>query len=165
MNLDENFICIQKLLGGDIEDTNSEERPLYTLCGKDANNEIFVILNFFMPCKSQWAYSWIVETSLPNLYPGTALSIVIKINIDADPQETRAIEAVIRKDATILHGPNHALFPNQKKKTVEVLPNTLHGWCLLHRLDRNLTSDPRCKSIIAAAKDKVFSPGLRLTCC
>ena len=146
------FDMYPEIVGGDdTEETNSEERPLYTLCGLDGNNEIFVILNCFMPCKSQWAFSWILKTALPNLHPGTALSRVIKINSDADPQETRAIEAITGRDTIIVRGPLRALFPI---RTAKILPNALHGWCLFHKLDRNLTSDPKYKSIITAAKEK-----------
>ena len=40
------------------EEINSEERGLYTFCGKDGEHEVYVISNSFIPSPSQWAYSW-----------------------------------------------------------------------------------------------------------
>ena len=66
-------------------DTNSEERQLHTIVGKYGNNQLFVILNCFMPSEVQWAFSWINRVSAPHLHPGTALSRTHNYRTDANP--------------------------------------------------------------------------------
>ena len=39
--------------GDDTEETNSEERPLYTLLGFDNENKVFPVMSAFMPSKAQ----------------------------------------------------------------------------------------------------------------
>ena len=72
---------------------------MFTLCGKDVNNKIFTILNYFMPSHSKWAFLWILKIALSNLHPGSALSRVNKLNLDASPQEISAIDSVAGKDS------------------------------------------------------------------
>ena len=55
-------------------DTNSEERQLHTIVGKDGNNQLFVVLNCVMPSEAHWAFSWINRVAAPHLHLGTALS-------------------------------------------------------------------------------------------
>ena len=43
----------------DTTETNNEERDLHTIIGKDHNNQIYSVLNCFMPCLAQWAFSWV----------------------------------------------------------------------------------------------------------
>ena len=55
------FDMFPEFMGGDdTDETNSEERPLYTLCGKDNENKAFAHTWCFMPSKAQWAYSFIL---------------------------------------------------------------------------------------------------------
>ena len=44
----------------------------------------------FLPSKSLWVYTFLVQ-SVPILHPGTGVQRVVKMNTDADQQETRAI--------------------------------------------------------------------------
>ena len=76
--------------GDDTEGTNVEQRPLYTFCGKDHKNQVFPWMWAFLPSKSLWVYIFLVQ-SVPILHPGTGVQRVVKINTDADQQETRAI--------------------------------------------------------------------------
>ena len=94
-----------------------------------------------------------MKIALPCLHPGTALSRVIKFNTDADPQEVRAIEVVTGKEVVNVNIYANVM-GNEHNLLTKVMPNTRAGRCVFHKFDRNLTSDPRYKSIIAAAKDK-----------
>ena len=119
--------------------TNREERDLHTVIGKDQNNKIFAVLSCFMPCRGQWAFSWIEKVAMPYIHPGTALARVQKIVTDADPQMTRAIEAIA--------GGNGAT-------ECSIYPAASHGLCVWHVLDRNFKNHAKYKALFAAAKDK-----------
>ena len=80
----------------DTEGTNTKERPLNDWCDKDGDNKDFLFLWSFLPSKSQWAYTFVFQCARV-LFPGTALSRTIKVNTDADKQETRAIANAIGK--------------------------------------------------------------------
>ena len=149
------FDMFPEIAGADeTEEMNSEERGLYTICGKDNENQVFVISNTFMPSSAQWAYSWSIKIALPFLHPGTALVRLRKFNTDADPQEVRAVEAATGNEPP--RTDRHDLFyPHSRPSpTARVMPNARHGLCAQHRLDRNLVSDTKYKAIIVAAKDK-----------
>ena len=89
------FDMYPEFLGGDnTEETNSEDRPLYTLCGKDNMNKSFGHTWCFMPSKATWVYTWIFANAVPILHPGTAVKRVQLFVTDADNQETRAAEYV-----------------------------------------------------------------------
>ena len=60
------------------------------MCGKDNENEIFPFTWSFLPSNSQWIYTFFVQ-SVPLIYPGTACLGLIKVNSNADAQETRTI--------------------------------------------------------------------------
>ena len=124
--------------GDDTEETNSEDRPLYTLMGKDNNNLSFGHTWCFMPSKAMWVYRWLFEHAVALLHPGTAKERVEVIASDADAQETRAIESVIGMgiDAT------------------KPYPKAKHRHCAFHKLDRNLKNDSKYKSKIAAVRDR-----------
>ncbi len=79
----------------DTEGTNSEQRSLYTLLGKDQNEKVFPIAWAFMPSKSQWAYDWFFGVAMPKLHPGDAIRRVEIILTDADKQETMAVENIV----------------------------------------------------------------------
>lgn len=67
------FDMFPEIVFGDAtEETNSEERPLYTLLGKDNMNKSFGHTWCFMPSNAKWAYSWFFEDAVPTLHPGTA---------------------------------------------------------------------------------------------
>ena len=136
------FDMFPEFVGGDdTEQTNSEDRPLYTLLGKDNNNKSFPILWAFMPSKAQWVFTWIFKHALPTLHPGTALQRVQLFATDADPQETRAAEGVVgdgKKE------PMLCFF---------LLPKARHRWCGWHRIDRNLVNGPDYKAVLSEAKN------------
>ena len=53
------FDMFPEIVFGDAtEETNSEERPLYTLCGKDNMNKSFAHTWCLLPSNARWAYSW-----------------------------------------------------------------------------------------------------------
>ena len=141
------FDMYPEIIGADdTEETNSEERPLFTLCGKDGNNQIFTILNCFMPSRSRWVFSWILKIALPNLHMGSALTRVNKVNSDASPQEINAIDAVVgNDDDTLCQVSVHHKYPR-------IMPNAKGGLCSFHQIDRNYVSHPKYKSTIAATK-------------
>ena len=138
------FDMFPEFMGGDdTEGTNSEERPLYTLCGKDNMNTSYGHTWVFMPSKSTWVYSWIFRNALPVLHPGTALSRVQLFIMDACPQETRAAESVCGRGIVGMKTP-----PSQRK----TLPNAHLRLCAWHKINRNFTNDPKYKSKISAAR-------------
>ena len=62
------FDMYPEFMGGDdTEETNSEDRPLYTLMGKDNNNLSYGHTWCFMPSKSMWVFRWIFEHAVPAL--------------------------------------------------------------------------------------------------
>ncbi len=117
--------------GDDTEGTNSEERPLYTLIGKDQNEKIFPIAWAFMPSKAFWAYEWFFSIAVPALHPGDAIKCVQLILTDADNQETGAIEKLVGG--------------NMKPSLAEVklFKRAWHRWCAWHRINRNFTQDSK----------------------
>lgn len=117
--------------GDDTEGTNSEERPLYTLIGKDQNEKIFPIAWAFMPSKAFWAYEWFFSIAVPALHPGDAIKCVQLILTDADNQETGAIEKLV--------GGN--LKPSLAE--VKLFKRAWHRWCAWHRINRNFTQDSK----------------------
>ena len=135
------FDMYPEFLGGDdTEDTNSEKRPLYTLCGKDNMNKSFGHTWAFMPSKCTWVYSWIFSNALPLLHPGTALNRVEQFIMDACPHETRAAEGVC--------GYRSVHITDQSK----VLPNAHLRHCAWHKINRNLTEDSKYKAKFTAAR-------------
>lgn len=135
------FDMFPEFIGGDdTEDTNSEERPLYTILGKDSNNESFANTWCFMPSKALWAFNWIFRHAVPILHPGTAPMRVQLVLSDADNQETRAIEGVCGGG-------------KESRGVIKIFPNAMHRWCGWHRINRNFTNDSKYKSILAAAKN------------
>ena len=159
----------------DTEGTNSEERPLHDWCAKDGYNKLFPVLWAYLPSKAQWAYTFVCRGAAV-LFPGTALQRVVKINSDADKQESRAIHNAIggsRKRYAVESNNNRATgevaLPLYKKRTPHlsslisvftssssqsILPNAQHGWCGFHKVNRNFTHHVQYKSILDAAKDK-----------
>ena len=132
------FDMYPEFLGGDdTEDTNSEERPLYTLCGKDNMNESFGHTWAFMPSKSRWVYSWIFSM-LPVLHPGSALSRVEQFIMDACPQETAAGQAICGGGVE-MH---------------KVLPKAHLRHCAWHKINRNFTEDSTYKAILTSARTR-----------
>ena len=118
------------LLQDDTEETNSEDRPFYTMCGKDSYNKSFGHTWCFMPSKCQWVYEWMFGTALPVLHPGTSLSRVQILVTDDDKQETRAAN-------------------NNCGRGVDVhrsLPNARHRHCAWHKINRNFTENAKYKS-------------------
>ena len=99
----------------DTEGTNAEERPLHDWCAKDGNNKVFPFLLAFMPSKAQWAYTFVCRAA-GVLKLGTSLSRTVKINSDADKQETRAIRNAIGKKKNkryaVLRGEQTAMIPS-----------------------------------------------------
>ena len=69
---------------------------MHDWCAKDGNNKVFPFLFAFMPSKAQWAYTFACRDA-GALKLGTSLSRTVKINSDADKQETRAICNAIGK--------------------------------------------------------------------
>jgi len=121
--------------GDDTEETISEDRPLYTLMGKDNMNNSFEHTWIFMPSKSTWVDSWILRNALPILHPGTGVLRVQQFITDACPHETRAAEGVCGNGV-------------DKKK---VLPNARHRHCGWHKVDRNFKNDSKYKSKLSSA--------------
>ena len=112
----------------DTEGTNIEDRPLNDWCSKDGNNKLYPFMFSYLPSKSQWAYTFVCRAA-PVLHPGTALQRVVKVNSDADKQETRAIRNAIGK--------------NKKMYTVQrVAPSEENHDFMLPMYKKRLLADP-----------------------
>ena len=134
-----NFDMFPEFLGGDDkEKTNSEDRPLYTFCGKDSTNKTFGHTWAFLPSKSTWVYSWLFNNALPILHPGSALKRVQIFITDACQQESVAADSCCGNGAFL----------------EKVLPNARHRHCAWHKINRNLTEDAKYKSKFLSEKDK-----------
>jgi hypothetical protein len=132
------FDMFPEIVFGDAtEETNSEERPLYTLLGKDNMNKSFGHTWCFMPSNAKWAYSWFFEDAVPILHPGTACKRVKLILTDACHQETSAIANCIGKG----------------KEDFKVYPNAFHRHCGWHKVNRNFTNHSDYKSRLATVRN------------
>ena len=132
------FDMYPEFISGDAtEDTNSEERPFYTLLGKDNMNKSFAHTWCYMPSDSRWAYTWLFQEAVTSLHPGTACQRVQLIVTDACPQEFFAISTCIGKG-------------NDMSK---VYPNAHHRWCGWHKVNRNFTNHPDYKSLLAKVRN------------
>ena len=141
------FDMFPEFLGGDdTEDTNSEDRPLYTMCGKDSMNKSFGHTWCFMPSKAQWVYQWIFGNAMPILHPGTALTRVQQFATDADPQETRAAVNCCGRGSD-LH---------------KVLPHARHRHCAWHKVNRNFTEDSKYKSKLSATRKRSWKSSVEV---
>ena len=47
--------------------TNNELRPLFKLCGIDANRQNFTGVNFFLPSKKRWVFHFLINEGIPLL--------------------------------------------------------------------------------------------------
>ncbi len=43
----------------DTKSTNNEQRPLFVKCSQDGNNEVYDIMNTFLPSTATWLYAFI----------------------------------------------------------------------------------------------------------
>ena len=128
------FDMFPEIVFGDAtEETNSEERPLYTLCGKDNMNKSFAHTWCLLPSNARWAYSWFFEDAVPYLHPGTACGRVKLILTDACPQEFFVIAGCIGEG--------------------KLYSQALHRWCGWHKLDRNFKNHPAYKSLLARLRN------------
>ncbi|EJK59564.1 hypothetical protein THAOC_20187 [Thalassiosira oceanica] len=133
-----NFDMFPEFVGGDdTEQTNSEERPLFSLLGKDNNNKSFTIMNAFMPSKAEWAYTFLMTIALSFLHPGTALKRVQLLICDADRQETSAFNKAAGRGLDFS----------------KVCPNAFVATCAWHRIDRNLLSHNDFFSLLKTVRD------------
>lgn len=165
----------------DTEGTNAEERPLHDWCCKDGNNQLFPILRAFLPSTAQWVYAFVCRAAGVLFRKSNALSRVIKINSDANPQETRAISNAIggasRKRYIVEHDGDIVLpaFKKQRRSSHEtaqdfpitslastlvpshshrIFDNAQQGWCGFHRINRNFTHSVEYKSILDHERNK-----------
>ncbi|KAL7551396.1 hypothetical protein ACHAWF_015520, partial [Thalassiosira exigua] len=136
-----------EMLGGDdTEETNSEDRPLYTLCGKDNMNKSFGHTWCFMPSKSQWVYNWIFNNAVPTLHPGTATKRVELFITDADKQETQAAENACGEGID----------------TYKTFPNAKHRQCGWHKINRNFTESSDYKSKLSSQRKKCIQSSIEI---
>ena len=133
------FEMFPEFLGGDDkEKTNSEERPLYTFCGKDSTNKSFGHTWAFLPSKSTWVYSWLFNNALPTLHTPNALNRVQIFITDTCHQECVAAESVCGEGVHL----------------EKVLPKAYHRHCAWHKINRNLTEDAKYKSKFISEKEQ-----------
>ena len=125
-----------KFMGGDdTEETNSEDRPLYTLCGKDNMDKPFGHTWCFIPFKVPWVYTWIFANAMPILHPVTATRRVQQCSTYAYNQETRAVEYVCGK-GTKKHkvSPMHIIdiVDGTRSNAISLNPRNINQSCAIH---------------------------------
>jgi len=142
------FDMFPEVISGDAtEETNSEERPLYTLMGKDNMNKAFAHTWCFMPSNSRWAYSWFFQDAVPTLHPGTATKRVKLILTDACPHESFAIANLV----------------GEGRDYSKVYPNAHHRWCGWHRINRNFTNHADYKSLLARVRNSSVNNAIEVS--
>lgn len=142
------FDAFPEFVSGDAtEQTNSEERPFYTLMGKDNMNKSFAHTWAFMPSNATWIYSWLFEEAVPTLHPGTAMERVQLIVTDACNQEFSAISNVIGKG----------------KDMSKMYPMAWHRWCGWHRVNRNFTNSAEYKSLLAKVRNSSVNNSIEIS--
>ena len=141
------FDMFPEFIGGDdTEQTNSEDRPLYTLMSKDNNDKAFGHTWILMPAKSLWMFNWIYRTVMPVCHPGTAISRIELINADADPQMNRAIESVIGRSLD-----TRRLYPRAHGRN-----------CAFHKINRNFTESSDYKSMLVQARKESVEASIEI---
>lgn len=142
------FDTFPEFVSGDAtEQTNSEERPFYTLMGKDNMNKSFAHTWAFMPSNATWIYSWLFEEAVPTLHPGTAIERVQLILTDACNQEFSAISNCIGKG----------------KDMSKTYPMAWHRWCGWHRVNRNFTNNAKYKSLLAKVRESSVDNSIEIS--
>ena len=84
-----------------VQDTNDEERPLFTITAKDSEGYMFTVLRVYMPNQKQWAFNWIFQEVIPKLIGKDVLCRVNHIITDGDVCETSQLD-----NALDTHFPN-----------------------------------------------------------
>ncbi|KAL7529078.1 hypothetical protein ACHAWF_002826, partial [Thalassiosira exigua] len=142
----------------DTDETNSENRPLLTACGRDNENQVFDIIRAFLPSRARWAYNWLFRFGFPFLLPGTALSRVTHIKTDACPNLTFALEHVIKRGIDSRHAAiaqGRQFMPSHQHVMIPVMipwSLAMHAWCAWHLIDRNFINESYYKATLCQAK-------------
>ena len=81
--------------------TNNENRPLFTVTGKDASGKMFTLFRAFLPNQKQWSFRWLFNVVFPQVFTGSILNRVNCIITDGDTQQITQLDAALTK-----HFPN-----------------------------------------------------------
>mmetsp|Transcript_20602 Transcript_20602/g.50787 ORF Transcript_20602/g.50787 Transcript_20602/m.50787 type:complete len:328 (-) Transcript_20602:989-1972(-) len=104
-----------EVMGADVtSQTNKENRPLFILAGKTADNETFTALAAFLPRQSRWVFDWLFRVAVPLLLPQDALDRVRLLMTDGDEKEYNPFVQVAE----------------------EFYPQAMHGLCVWHIINR-----------------------------
>ncbi len=137
----------ESITGDDTESTNNEQRPLFVKCSQDGNNQVYDVMNAFLPSKATWSYAFVYRHAMPYLHPGTGIDRINKIVTDACKQETRAIDGIVGKVCgTKVSEDQRPFHLGSKYAEAE------HGHCCWHLKNRNFTNHPDYKALLAGER-------------
>ena len=100
-------------------DTNNEERPLLTICGKDCFGKTYVFLRALLPNERAFSFHWLLFSFLPAHVPKKYLNRVQMLLTDGDPQEYTQIDYAVQDG---------------------ILENTFRGRCSWHIINRGMNA-------------------------
>ena len=77
--------------------TNNENRPLFTVTGKDSSGKMFTFFRAFLPNQKQWSFRWLFNVVFPQVFTGSILSRVNCIITDGDTQQINQLDTALTK--------------------------------------------------------------------
>lgn len=114
--------------------TNKEKRPLIMDVGKTSENQTFTGLRAFLPSQSRWAYDWYFNIASPALYHPHTLKRNRRRTTDAEEKEYGPLVTSIGK----------------------VFPESSHGLCVWHLINRGLKENVRTGRLAGNAKKNAY---------
>jgi MULE transposase domain len=96
--------------------TNAENRPLFTITGRDSQGKQYTVLRALVPSECSWIFKWLFQTVMPGLLGESALNRVVLAITDGDSNEISQLDDAIQK----------------------CIPNAVRGRCIWHILDRGM---------------------------
>jgi hypothetical protein len=105
--------------------TNKEQRPCFTVTGRDSHGKMFTILRSFFPNEKAWMFRWIFSCIIPNSFHKDTLQQIVYVCSDGDASEYQQLDISISS----------------------YFPNATRGRCGWHLIDGGWRSHgPRCGS-------------------
>jgi MULE transposase domain/SWIM zinc finger len=101
--------------------TNMENRPLFTITGRDSHGKQFTVLRALIPNECSWIFKWLFQTVMPELLGKSALKRVVLAITDGDWNEIAQLDDAIRV----------------------CIPNSMRGRCIWHIIDRGMNASSR----------------------
>jgi MULE transposase domain/SWIM zinc finger len=96
--------------------TNREQRPLFTITGRDSHGKQYTVLRALIPNECSWIFKWLFQTVMPQLLGQSALNRVVLAITYGDYNEITQLDDAIRR----------------------CIPNAVRGRCIWHIIDRGM---------------------------